>query len=174
MHQQSVEREPSRAELLAERPPEAIMRRGGTVAEPGGRGVTAFNGSLDGVGVLPLIQFLGGLGKSGTLHVAGERWSGALGFDHGRLVHAACGDTRGQAALESLVLGLRSGTFAFSEGAAPDQGNLACSPDELAALLASLTASQAAVTAAVPSLAAVPRVATQVPSSHSTDQLVLD
>jgi hypothetical protein len=119
--------------------------------------MTELSGTLDGVGFRPLLQFLDGLNKSGTLIIEDQQWSGALALAEGRIVGAQFGRERGLEALDAIFFALQHGRFQFSSSDACEV-NLVMGADALADHLDALEHEVQQVAAAVPSLGAVPRV----------------
>ncbi|HEX2514084.1 MAG TPA: hypothetical protein VH257_05210, partial [Chloroflexota bacterium] len=68
---------------------------------------------MQAVGFRALTGFLGDLGKSGTLRISHQQWSGEVVYDRGKVVGAAMGAERGLAALDAIALALPEGEFAF-------------------------------------------------------------
>ena len=79
------------------------------------------------------------LGKTGTLRIRHEQWTGEVVFERGEVVAATLGDEQGMAALEAIALALPVGEFQFGE-AEPGQRtiadrNLSLSPPALQSFL---------------------------------------
>jgi hypothetical protein len=78
----------------------------------------AFQGSLDGIGLTPLLQFLAELETTGALRITDGHRTGEIGIADGRVVGVTFGPQRGSAALESIALALPDGDFSFTAGVA--------------------------------------------------------
>ena len=115
------------------------------------------SGALDAVGLQPLLGFLGGLHKSGTLVIEDQHWIGTLALADGQVVGARFGREQGLEALEAIFFALQHGRFQFSVSDSCEV-NLAMEPSALADHLEALAREVARLAAAVPSLGAVPRV----------------
>src|SRR5207248_7829063 len=72
-------------------------------------------GRLPDFGLIPLVRFLSLQGRSGRLTISQAGWVGQVGFDRGRIVAAATGRERGQAALELMALALADGDFVYAD-----------------------------------------------------------
>src|SRR5919201_108228 len=77
--------------------------------------MTELSGTLEGIGLAPLVSFLAGLGKSGRLTITDGPMGGEVFLDSGQLVGAAFDAERGLPALEAIGLALSSGRFGFVE-----------------------------------------------------------
>ena len=128
-------------------------------------------GSLESIGLPAILRFLEGLGKTGTLHISSDRWTGTASVTSGRVVAASFGSEHGVAALEAIMLGLAGGSFTFSDGAPCDEPNVELGPAELATRLDAFAQERTRLAAAAPSLHAVPRVAN---APGSDGEVVLD
>src|ERR671930_2336100 len=94
--------------------------------------MTELTGTLEGIGLAPLIGFLTGLGKSGRLSVDEGPMGGEVHLDAGQVVGAAFDTERGLPALDSIGLALGKGRFAFSELVTGEfERNLSLNPAEL-------------------------------------------
>ncbi|MBV9172444.1 MAG: DUF4388 domain-containing protein [Chloroflexi bacterium] len=120
--------------------------------------MTELSGNLEGIGLLPLVQFLTTVAKSGRLIVHDAELSGRLDIDDGLLVGAAFDQEQGMAALEAIALALSSARFDFRDATGPLDQNLRLSGDQVTEALQRLSREQAALKAAVPSLGAVPHL----------------
>jgi len=120
-------------------------------------GMTELNGTLEGIGLQPLLGFLGGLHKSGNLVIEDQDWSGTLALADGQLVGATFGHERGLEALDAIFFALQHGRFAFGASDACDL-NLVMQPTALADHVQALVQEIEDLARVVPSLGAVPRV----------------
>ncbi len=107
--------------------------------------MTELEGELRGIGLPALLRLLGDQQASGHLRLtfgAGDASTGDLWLDRGRVVAAACGATRGAAAVEALALALASphGAFAFSVEPPPSEGDVVLEPADLLRLVATVQA----------------------------------
>src|SRR5919201_5508092 len=135
--------------------------------------MTELSGTLEGIGLAPLVSFLAGLGKSGRLTITDGPMGGEVFLDSGQLVGAAFDAERGLPALEAIGLALSSGRFGFVEqGTRLLEHNLTLTPAELRQHLEELDHEQAALAAAIPSLSAVPTVV--VEEARRADEISLD
>jgi len=100
--------------------------------------VSELSGSLEVVGLAPLVQFLASLAKTGTLRISRHQWAAQLGFEGGVVTAADADSERGPDALEFIVLALSDGDFAFASGAPPSQRNLEMRPTDLLARIEGL------------------------------------
>jgi hypothetical protein len=97
--------------------------------------VVELKGALTGDGLLGIVQLIGELHHSGTLHLTRGGAAGSLAFDAGRLVGATCGDDRGLQAVARCAMDLQGGEFIFAEGAPTLEHTLDLSPADLTRLL---------------------------------------
>jgi hypothetical protein len=97
--------------------------------------VVDLNGSLTGVGLLSVVQLIGELHHTGTLHLTRAGASSSLAFSDGRLVAAECGRDRGLQAVALTALEFSDADFQFTEGPTPLEHTLDLSPTDLARLL---------------------------------------
>ena len=134
--------------------------------------MTELSGTLDGIGLAPLVGFLTDLSKTGRLAVSDGPTNGTVYLESGRVVGAVFGAERGVAALDAIGLALGSGRFGFVDDTGEPDRNLALEPAELKRHLDQLTRERATLAAAVPSLTAVPRAV--VDDSSEQDELALD
>ena len=135
--------------------------------------MTELSGTLDGIGLAPLVGFLAGLGKSGRLAVNEGPMGGEVFLEDGQVIGAMFDNERGLPALDAIGLALGRGRFAFAEGdAGSTDRNLTLTPVELHQHLEELAHEQARLAAAIPSLSALPRVAVEVLDGE--DELRLD
>ena len=119
--------------------------------------MTELNGTLDGIGLQPLLGFLGGLQKSGNLVIEDQDWSGTLALADGQLVGATFGHEHGLEALDAIFFALQHGRFVFGSSDACDL-NLVMEPTALADHMQALVQEIDDLARVVPSLGAVPRV----------------
>jgi len=124
--------------------------------------MAALSGALDGIQLAPLVNFLAELRKTGHLVISDGPWTGTIALDHGRVVGATFGAERGLDALDAIGLALTKGAFDFSE-VGPDADDvveltLMMSAAEVQTHLAELARESAALSEAIPSLSAVPRL----------------
>jgi hypothetical protein len=135
--------------------------------------MTELSGTLDGIGLAPLVSFLTGLGKSGRLTIADGPMAGEVFLEGGQVVGAAFDAERGLPALDAIGLALGGGRFGFAE---QDTGlvehNVSLSPPELRQHLDELQREAGVLAAAIPSLSAVPHVV--VDESGTEDEIGLD
>ena len=120
--------------------------------------MTELNGTLEGIGLQPLLGFLESLHTSGTLVVEDGPWAGNLMLAGGQLVGASFGAEQGLAALDAIFLALPSARFAFSDQVGACEINLVLEPEPLRQHLSALAREAVRLSAAVPSLECVPRV----------------
>ena len=92
-------------------------------------GVT-LSGTLGVVSLPGLLQLLTAEGRTGRLDVTAGARGGALWIDSGDIVHAECGSTQGEPALDELAA-LEEGDFTFEIGAAAPRRSLAGGTDHL-------------------------------------------
>jgi hypothetical protein len=119
--------------------------------------MTELSGALDGIGLQPLLGFLGGLNQSGHLTLEDEHWAGTLALADGQIVGATFGPEHGLDALDAIFFALQHGRFRFSASESCEV-NLVMDPAALAEHLAALGREVAELASVVPSLGAVPRV----------------
>jgi hypothetical protein len=108
------------------------------------------SGSLQGVGLLPLLRFLGPLPTPTRLRMVADPWSGEATLAGGRVVAATFGQERGLVALEAMLLTLAGGTFEVGEAtppAAPDEPLATMSLDDVTAHLEQVSREYADATA---------------------------
>jgi hypothetical protein len=119
-------------------------------------GMTELNGTLDGIGLFPLLTFLAGLKADGRLAVADRELSGDLYLSGGRVVGATFGSDSGEMALDAIGLALGHGRFTFTDVAGEPTRNLSLEPAELQRHLEQLASDRERIMAGIPSLDAVP------------------
>jgi hypothetical protein len=135
--------------------------------------MTELSGSLEGIGLSPLIGFLTGLGKSGRLAVEEGPMAGEVHLETGQVIGAAFDVERGLPALDAIGLALGNGRFTFREANSAElERNLTLNAGELRQHLDELAHEQVAIATAIPSLMAVPRVA--VDDADSDEEIGLD
>jgi Domain of unknown function (DUF4388) len=120
--------------------------------------VAELTGRLEGIGLVPLVQFLTSVAGNGRLIVRDAELSGRLDIEDGVLVGAVFEHEQGTPALEAIALALANGRFDFREANGPIDHNLRLSADQLSEVLDRLNREQVALRAAVPSLSAVPHL----------------
>jgi hypothetical protein len=118
--------------------------------------MTQLSGTLDGIGLFPLLNFLGSLKAAGRLTIVDADLSGSLFFTDGQVVGATFGADRGQVALDAIGLALGSGRFDFAEDSGERPANLEMGPSELLEHLTVLQSERERIMAAIPSLESVP------------------
>ena len=145
-------------------------------AQPiGERGsVTELSGTLNGIGLPPLIRFLSGLGVSGGLRITRDEWAGHLSLADGGVVAASFGSERGLGAISAIVLALPNGDFTFSAGTPAVERNVHQAPDALAEHVERLVAEHADLVASPIAPAAVPRAAAATAEPWAAERVTLD
>jgi hypothetical protein len=118
-----------------------------------------FYGSLQEVGLPEILTFLKGLGKTGSLRISQGHWTAEASLTSGRVTGASFAGEQGVAALEAIMLGLPGGSFTFTDGEPRPDRTFGLTPDELQTRLSAFARERSRLSAAVPSLGAVPRVA---------------
>src|SRR5580765_8004805 len=93
--------------------------------------MTELSGTLDGIGLFPLLNFLGSLKAVGRLTISDADLSGSLHLHDGRVVGATFGVDEGEVALDAIGLALGSGHFEFVDDEADRTENLEMSSAEL-------------------------------------------
>ena len=93
--------------------------------------MTNLAGTLLSIGLAPLLGFLSGLRKTGSLLISDGPLGGRLSLEGGRVVGAVFGSERGLVAFEAIVLVLGGGEFAFDEDAAERELNFMVDPNRL-------------------------------------------
>jgi signal peptidase I len=119
---------------------------------------TELSGSLACIGFVPLIQFLAGLGKTGSLRVWRDAWVANVGLERGELIGATADEERGLAALDFILLALAAGDFAFTSGPPDVDRNLDERSQDVHAHLERLANTQPSPAAARIGPTAVPKV----------------
>jgi hypothetical protein len=120
--------------------------------------MTNLAGTLLSIGLTPLLGFLSGLRKTGSLLISDGPFGGRLFLEGGRVVGAVFESERGMAAFEAIVLVLGGGEFAFDEDAAERELNLMVESNRLDEHLRRLSEERAGFASVLPSLAVVPSV----------------
>jgi hypothetical protein len=128
-------------------------------------------GLLRWVDLREVLRLLATLGRTGHLVIAKGVWSGSLLLDQGCVVGSHFGSERGLSALEAIVLTLLDGEFSFAPAPPPEECNLTLGEEELFDVLARLIAERDALSAVIPSPAAVARVTDRYGRG---EQVVLD
>ncbi len=118
--------------------------------------MTQLSGTLDGIGLFPLLNFLGSLKAAGRLTITDADLSGSLFFTDGQVVGATFGADRGQVALDAIGLALGSGHFDFADDGGERPANLELEPAELQEHLTVLQSERQRIMSAIPSLESVP------------------
>jgi Domain of unknown function (DUF4388) len=118
--------------------------------------MTELSGTLDGIGLFALLNFLGGLKARGRLAITDRELSGTLFFSDGRVVGAAFGADTGQVALDAIGLALGQGRFNFADDGSDRPANLTMDAAELQRHLEQLAAERQRIMAGISSLDAVP------------------
>jgi len=120
--------------------------------------MTELSGTLDGIGLFPLLNFLSSLKARGRLAITDRELSGALHLADGKLVGATFGDDTGDVALDAIGLALGHGRFTFEDGDGDQPVNLKMEGRALQEHLEQLATERERVMAVVPSLDATPTV----------------
>jgi len=128
--------------------------------------MTELSGTLDGIGLFPLLNFLGGLKAGGRLAITDRDLSGALFFSEGRVVGARFGTDEGQVALDAIGLALGQGRFEFTDGVGEQAANLELSATELQQHLEQLAGERQRIMAGISSLDALPVAAMDGPDEQ--------
>jgi len=128
--------------------------------------MTELSGTLDGIGLFPLLNFLGSLKAAGRLSITNADLGGTLFFTEGRVVGASFGADSGQVALDAIGLALGSGHFEFADGDGERPSNLDLSATELQEHLRQLQSERARIMAGIPSLESVPVSAMEGPDEQ--------
>lgn len=117
-------------------------------------------GSLENLGLVPLMRFLSTADVAGCLHLSRAGWNGQLWLEHGRLVAASFGKEHGLPALDAIMLVLTESyfTFAASGPASDGAGALQVAVDDLAGYPARASTRQRGLAAAIPAPGVVPHV----------------
>lgn len=129
--------------------------------------MTELSGTLDGIGLFALLNFLSGLKARGRLAINDRELSGNLFFSEGRVVGATFGADSGPVALDAVGLALGQGRFTFSDDGSDYPANLDMEPAALQKHLDRLASERQRITAVLPSLDAVPLSATDGPDDQA-------
>jgi Domain of unknown function (DUF4388) len=128
--------------------------------------MTELSGALDGIGLFPLLNFLGSLNAAGRLKISDRDLSGTLHLTDGRVVGASFGSDSGQVALDAIGLALGSGRFDFADLDGEPPTNLDLSAAELQEHLTHLQSERQRIMAGIPSLESVPAPAMDGPDDQ--------
>jgi len=128
--------------------------------------MTELSGTLDGIGLFPLLNFLGSLKVAGRLSITDADLGGTLFFTEGRVVGASFGADSGQVALDAIGLALGTGHFEFADGDGERPINLDLSATELQQHLEQLQSDRQRIMAGIPSLESVPDSAMEGPDEQ--------
>jgi len=123
--------------------------------------VPILQGSLATLGLLWLLRFLSGAGKSGCVELARNGWHGQVLLEAGQVVGASFGREHGLAALDAVLLVLSDAEFKFMEmssSMADGTDRFALDVEELAARHLTLPDRQRGLAAGISTPLAVPRV----------------
>jgi hypothetical protein len=115
-------------------------------------------GSIDSVPLPSLLAFLHSLKKTGYIQLTGAAENAEIGLDQGVVVGAAFGSDHGVEALETAVLALREGEFAFTEGIVSKAGDINADTGELVAHLEEIAQERDTLELDIPWYRAVPTV----------------
>jgi hypothetical protein len=118
--------------------------------------MTELNGTLQGIGLRPLLSFLEALRNSGSLVVEDGAWAGTLMLTEGQLVGAKFGAEQGLAALDAIFFALPRGRFSFSGDIGACEVNIVLNPGALGEHLEEIGREAAQLMETVPSLGAIP------------------
>jgi MFS transporter, DHA1 family, tetracycline resistance protein len=132
-------------------------------------------GSLAGLGLVPLLQFLRTAQKAGCLNLSRNGWSGRLWLDRGRVVAASFGLDSGMAALDAILLTLSEANFAFVDevNGVEDLASLSVDVDSLETCQ-TMRGGQRELAGAILAAGAVPRVVLGAADErHDPTELVL-
>jgi Domain of unknown function (DUF4388) len=118
--------------------------------------MTELSGTLDGIGLFALLNFLSGLKAHGRLAITDRELSGSLFLSDGRVVGARFGSDTGEVALDAIGLALGQGRFDFADDGADRPVNLTMDAPELQQHLEQLASERQRIMASIPSLDSVP------------------
>jgi hypothetical protein len=118
--------------------------------------MTELSGTLDGIGLFSLLNFLAGLKARGRLAIIDGELTGTLAFVDGRVVGATFGSDSGQVALDAIGLALGQGRFDFGDDGIERPANLNLEPADLQKHLEQLASERQRIMAGIPSLDAHP------------------
>jgi hypothetical protein len=128
--------------------------------------MTELSGTLDGIGLFALLNFLGGLKARGRLAITDRELSGTLYFSEGRVVGATFGADMGQVALDAIGLALGQGRFNFADDGTERPANLNLDAADLQRHLEQLATERQRIMSVIPSLDAVPASAMDGPDEQ--------
>jgi hypothetical protein len=128
--------------------------------------MTELSGTLEGIGLFPLLNFLAGLKARGQLAITDRELSGTLSFSEGRVVGATFGSDTGQVALDAIGLALGQGHFTFADDGTERAANLSMDAAELQKHLDQLANERQRIMAGIPSLDSVPVSTTDGPDEQ--------
>jgi hypothetical protein len=134
--------------------------------------MTELSGTLDGIGLFSLLNFLSGLQARGRLAITDREMSGNLYLSEGRVVGASFGSDTGEVALDAIGLALGQGRFNFADDGAEQPANLSMGPAELQKHLENLAAERQRIMAVIPSLDAAPSASLDALEEGADDQEV--
>jgi Domain of unknown function (DUF4388) len=101
--------------------------------------VVELKGSLRSIGLPEIVQLIGELHHTGTLHLSRDHETGQLMFAQGRLVAAECGEIHGLPAITACAVDLGDAEFNFVEGGFTADQTLDVSPAELRRIMGHVT-----------------------------------
>jgi hypothetical protein len=128
--------------------------------------MTELSGTLDGIGLFSLLNFLAGLKARGRLAIIDGELNGTLSFVDGRVVGATFGSDSGQVALDAIGLALGQGRFDFGDDGVERPANLNLEPADLQKHLEQLASERQRIMAGIPSLDAMPVSAMEGPDEQ--------
>jgi Domain of unknown function (DUF4388) len=134
--------------------------------------MTEFSGTLDGIGLFALLNFLSGLQARGRLAITDREQNGTLFLSGGHVVGASFGSDTGEVALDAIGLALGQGRFNFTDDGAEQPTNLSMGPAELQKHLENLAAERQRIMAVIPSLDAAPSASLDALEEGADDQPV--
>ena len=114
------------------------------------------SGSLEGIGLVALVRFLTSVAEAGRLVIRDGDMTGVLDINDRSVVGATFDHERGMPALEAIALALGRGRFDFRDATQPVERNLRLASEQVGERLEQLAREQATLSAAIPSLLAVP------------------
>ena len=120
--------------------------------------MTELSGTLDGIGLFALLNFLAALKSRGRLAITDRELSGELYFTDGRVVGASFGTETGEVALDAIGLALGQGRFSFADQGSEQPTNLNLDGPALQKHLEYLQSERDRIMAGIPSLDSVPSV----------------
>jgi hypothetical protein len=128
--------------------------------------MTELSGTLDGIGLFSLLNFLAGLKARGRLAIIDGELTGTLSFVDGRVVGATFGSDSGQVALDAIGLALGQGRFDFGDDGVERPANLDLESADLQKHLEQLASERQRIMAGIPSLEAIPVSAMEGPDEQ--------